>query len=273
MSLFTVRPYWSPENLDWEHVEAGPNQVIFPSKLWMIGLGHLGQAYLWILGLLPYQNPKAVSLVLHDFDRLVPSNDSTSLLINSSLVGQLKTRAMAIWAETRGFRTTIVERPFPGGITLTGDEPRLAIGGVDNPLARAAYEDASFDWIVVAGLGSGPIEYLALRLHTFPASTTARSKWGGTETVSNRSLADSSVYQMLASEGMDECGLVLLATRSVGAPFVGTVAAALVISEILRFLNGGNMIEVLDLTLRDPNTRSLVFSPTKLPGFNPGYTL
>ncbi len=51
-------------------------------------------------------------------------------------------------------------------------------GGVDNPDARAAYEDAGFDWIVEAGLGAGPTEYLALRLHTFPATTTARKKWG-----------------------------------------------------------------------------------------------
>ena len=85
---------------------------------------------------------------------------------------------MAEWAEARGFNARIVERPFPGGIKVSAKEPRLALGGVDNPQARAGYEDAGFDWILESGLGSGPVEYLALRIHTFPASTTARRKWG-----------------------------------------------------------------------------------------------
>src|SRR5439155_11704327 len=87
------------------------------------------------------------------------ANDSTSLLTSPELVGELKTRAMARWAEQRGFRTRVVERLFPGGMNVAGDEPRLLLGGVDNALARAAYEDAGFDCVVEAGLGAGPSEY------------------------------------------------------------------------------------------------------------------
>jgi len=262
---------WSPEAIDWENASSGPINLALPSNLWLIGLGHLGQAYLWVLGLLPYADSSRVTLYLQDFDRLAESNDSTSLLTNSKLVGRLKTRAMAEWVEARGFNARVIERPYPGGMKVTEKEPRLALGGVDNPQARAAYEDAGFDWIVESGLGSGPTEYLALRLHTFPASTTARRKWGDVE-AHRPPGPNAAAYQDLSAKGMDDCGLVQLATRSVGAPFVGTVSAALVITEILRFLNGGARTEVIDMNLRDPDSRSVVSATSPLNGFNPGFT-
>ena len=263
---------WSPDRLDWEGAQDGPGSIVLPSRLWLIGLGHLGQAYLWTLGLLPYENPGNVELVFQDFDRLTLANDSTSLLTSPGLVGRHKTRVMAEWAEARGFRTNIVERLFPGGIKVDGDEPRLALGGVDNAQARAAYEDAGFNCVVEAGLGAGPTEYLALRLHSFPASTTAREKWGGSQAYATNRVPETGAYADLAASGMDACGLVRLATRSVGAPFVGATAAALVVAEVLRRLNGGSAAEVIDMTLRDVRSRATVLATKTLHRFNPGYT-
>lgn len=263
---------WSPDRLDWEGAQDGPASIVLPSRLWLIGLGHLGQAYLWTLGLIPYENPGDAELVLQDFDELTLANDSTSLLTSPGLVGRRKTRAMAEWAEARGFRTSLVERAFPGGIKVAGDEPRLALGGVDNAQARAAYEDAGFDCVVEAGLGAGPTEYLALRLHTFPASTTARDKWGGARANPAKPVPETTAYADLAASGMDACGLVRLATRTVGVPFVGATAAALVVSEVLRRLNGGPATEVIDMTLRDVGTRAAVLATRAPNRFNPGYT-
>lgn len=263
---------WSPEVEDWERAPAGPISPVLPSRLWLVGLGHLGQAYLWTLGLLPYRDPGEVELVLQDFDRLTPANDSTSLLTTTEMVGQMKTRAMANWVEARGFRTRVVERLFPGGMKVTGDEPRLLLGGVDNAVARAAYEDAGFDLVIDAGLGAGPSEYLALRQTSFPASTTARGKWGGSTNEVTNSGRRASAYESLAGEGLDECGLVRLATRTVGAPFVGATAATLVVAEILRLLNGGPMYEVIDMTLRDPGSRSTAQATWRWRTLNPGYT-
>lgn len=263
---------WAPEHAEWERAPAGPTSIVLPSRLWLVGLGHLGQAYLWTLGLLPYCEPDEVELVLQDFDRLTPANDSTSLLTSPALVGEFKTRAMARWAEARGFRTRIVERMFPGGMTVTGDEPRLLLGGVDNALARAAYEDAGFDCVIEAGLGAGPAEYLALRLHSFPASTTARAKWGGNVRAAGDPAPRGGAYDGLAADGMDACGLVRLATRTVGAPFVGATAATLVVAEVLRLLNGGPLYEVIDMTLRDPASRAAVPARHRSNSWNPGYT-
>lgn len=48
------------------------------------------------------------------------------------------------------------------------------------------------------------------------------------------------VYQAVLRKGqLDQCGVTLLAGEAVGAPFVGSVAACLTVSEVLRLLHGG----------------------------------
>ncbi len=51
-------------------------------------------------------------------------------------------------------------------------------------------------------------------------------------------------YQDLKRKGMDSCGLAQLASRTVGVPFVGLIAACLAVSELLRRLNGGSALEL-----------------------------
>ena len=88
-----------------------PELSLLPARLWLIGLGHLGQAYLWALGLLPFARPQDLRLVLQDIDIITPSTESTSVLSNAALIGQKKTRVMAAWAERRGF----LRQPFTNG--------------------------------------------------------------------------------------------------------------------------------------------------------------
>ena len=62
---------WRPD-LDWRADEAaGPPLHYLPASLWLLGLGHLGQAYAWTLGMLPYATPNDVQLALMDFDVIV----------------------------------------------------------------------------------------------------------------------------------------------------------------------------------------------------------
>jgi hypothetical protein len=238
-----------------------------PSAAWLVGLGNLGQACLWSFGLLPYATPGAVRLTLQDFDRITPSNDSTSLLTAVSLVGQYKTRAMAGWAEQRGFTTVIVERRFDTRLRVSEDDPAVALCGVDNGLARAALEDAGFSRIIESGLGNGASDFLAMRMHSFPGPQQARALWKG-EAPSSEHLLHQPAYRELASRGADRCGLVRLAGRMVGAPFVGALAGALMVSELVRLANGGPGVSLLDLHLRTPDQmvavaqeRSFVFNP------------
>lgn len=262
---------WDP-SAPWRSAP-GPAEWVAPSKLWVLGLGHLGQAFLWVLGLLPFVRPADVELTLQDFDRLTVANDSTSILTRLELAGRLKTREMAAWAEARGFKTRLVERRFSGDVFLDEDDPRILFCGVDNTLARAALEDSRFGLVVDAGLGAGPQEYLAMRLHTFPASVSARKRWGGEEAIraaDRQRAAGSAAYKDLSTRGLDECGLLEIASRTVGVPFVGVIAATLGLMEIVRRLNGGPGLEVLDLTLRDLSARQGV-EGERLRRFNPGF--
>ncbi len=50
-------------------------------------------------------------------------------------------------------------------------------------------------------------------------------------------------YSALRKSGLDTCGLAQLASRTVGVPFVGLIAAALAVSELLRRLHGAEGVE------------------------------
>lgn len=260
---------WRPE-LDWQDAEAvGPAIERVPSSLWLIGLGNLGQAYLWTIGLLPYAAPGDVQLVLQDFDVLTESNDSTSMLTHRGLIGMRKTRAMAGWAEGRGFRTAVVERRFAADFRVGSDEPAVALCGVDNALARTALEDVGFARVIEAGLGNGTSDFLGFRTHVFPGSRAARDLWRGGEGTEVR--IDQPAYQALAAGGIDRCGLTQLAGRTVGAPFVGTIAAAIVIGELLRLVNGAHSYDLVDGHLRNLDYRTVI-AARELPPINPGAT-
>lgn len=267
---------WRPNaKVSWlDADESEPVLKILPSRLWLIGLGHLGQAYLWTLGFLPYANPSEVFLVLQDFDTLVTANDSTSPLTNTEILGRKKTRAMADWCEERGFRTLIVERAFAPNFKIEGDDPRIALCGVDNESARATLEDVGFAKIIEAGLGKGTEEYLAFQIHSFPAGKTAQQIWGNGSANENVLPAiEKPAYKALASEGLDKCGLTLLANRSVGASFVGAFTSSLVIAELLKIMMGEKNCEVIDGSLRSFENVSVFSSKVEIPFFNAGFTI
>src|SRR5205814_6855699 len=59
---------WRPD-IEWVDPSGyGPEMTGLPApnKLHLLGLGHLGQAYLWTLGWLPYPSTNDVELVLQD---------------------------------------------------------------------------------------------------------------------------------------------------------------------------------------------------------------
>jgi hypothetical protein len=262
---------WKPEE-DFRIADSGPSVTDLPSRIWMIGLGHLGQAVLWTLGLLPYNVPGALEIVLQDFDELVEANDSTSLLTDLTMIGRRKARSMASWCEQRGFRTVVVERRFASDFTIAADEPGVAICGVDNPIARAALEDVGFSRIVEAGLGAGPSEYLAFQVHSFPGRKSARARWGNALTTdSSRGLLNQPAYRGLREQGVDECGLLQLAGRTVGAAFVGSIASCLVVAELVRMAHGFHRYELIDGTLRSFEGLTALHAPDCAP-YNPGTT-
>ena len=134
---------WQPDR-NWLRGETAIPLDRLPSAAWVVGIGNLGQAYFWTLGLLPYGS-EAAELVLQDVDVVAPSNLSTSLLTTPEWLGRRKTRMMAEWAETRGFKTTIIERNFTTDFRVNAREPAVALIGVDNALARQSIEEVGFE--------------------------------------------------------------------------------------------------------------------------------
>lgn len=265
---------WRPNSdVDWLHSdESEPALAYLPSRLWLIGLGHLGQAYLWGLGLLPYQDPSAVELVLQDVDVITESTTSTSILTDATMVGQRKTRVMAAWAEQRGFTTSLQERLFAADFKRQPDEPTVALCGLDNGAGRRALDQVGFDLIVEAGLGRGYRDFRSMRLHVLPGRRSASDIWKRNH--EGEKVEARSAYTKLIADGvLDRCGMTLLAGKAVGAPFVGSVAATLALSEVLRLLHGGPLNQMIDVNLLSLDQRVALHHQGDFAGFNPGFVL
>ncbi len=268
---------WRP-GVPWMSLEAtGPDDVTYaPSKWWLAGLGHLGQGYLWSIGMLPYTKPADVCLMLQDDDVVTTANESTGLLLIPGAVTnhekKHKTRTLAALLDARGFSTTITERRLRPSHGPVGDEPRLALIGVDNTTTRAQLSDCGFDLIVDAGLGGGPAHYLDMQLHSFPGPrrSEAITVWRD-EVAADEPALDLPAYRDRAGAD-DECGIVEIANRSVAASFVGATAGALVVAEAARALRNEHRYEVIDGSLRGlEGLRSVAMESDPIPntGFSP----
>lgn len=239
---------WDPRGFH-DGVEKGPTAGLEVDSAWLVGLGHLGQAYAWTLGFM--RPTSGATLFLQDVDAVTSSTLSTSVLSTPSVVDQRKTRIVAAWLEARGYQTALVERRFDKCQRVAAGEPRVALFGVDNAAARRVLEGAGFSHVIDAGLGSGFKDFKAIRVRTFPGSSKAADLWAAT--VKEQDVIKAPAYQALLGSGVDPCGVTMLATRSVGAPFVGCVAAGYVIAALMRRQLGLNSFAVIDLNLRTPN--------------------
>ena len=266
---------WRPD-LPWQSSEAaGPALQFLPASIWLLGLGHLGQASAWNLGCLPYAQPHELEVRLVDFDTVVEANHATGLLTGGSDIGRLKTRVVASGLEQMGHRTRLIERRFGNDLTPDSDEPQLALAGFDRIEPRRALGD-KFGRVVDAGLGAGPTDYLDILIHTFPSQLTPE------EAFPTRPAQDpvlTSVYEeeirRRTEQGLEpgtaRCGVLELAGATPAAAFVGAVAGALSVADLLRFLHGGPRYETLNVDLRSPNDAIAPQATDPQPRFNPGY--
>lgn len=254
---------WRPD-LTWTDADAsGPQLVRLPEKVWLLGLGHLGQAYLWTLGLLPFPSNASPTVFLHDYDRITSGNWSAGLLCELGNVGKHKTRVCAEWAERRGFNTALVERPFDENTRIGLGEPRVALCGFDSALGRRPLEGAGFDLIVECGLGSSLQHFDRMVLHTFPDASKKPSEYWPETTTPDVIDFDPRLFGAESTDG--ECGILVdtLARKPISASFVGAAAAALVVGEVLRGLHGGQRCELVHLHLRSNQSLRVAHKPER----------
>jgi hypothetical protein len=252
---------WRPDlNID-DPAALGIPVEFLPRELWVLGLGHLGNAYLWSIGTLPYRDPREVELVLNDLDKVECENVETGLLLGNNDVRHYKTRACGGWLERRGFQTRLVERWFDSAFRCRVDEPRLALCGFDSNPARRDLATAQFLRVVESGLGGTTNNFDTISVHTLPNPRPADELWPdltkAEETKRTRDqervARENAAYLRLSK---DECGRFDLAGKSIAVPFVGAAAASLVVAESIRLLHDGPAYTDMRLALGAPGRRT-----------------
>jgi hypothetical protein len=234
-----------------------------PKDMWLIGLGNLGQATLFVLDLLPWRDTGEVNIVLNDADVAGPENLFVQILTRHDWIGCKKARASAGWADARGFLTVIDERRFNAETRPVGTEPRLALVGVDNLDARRWAANAGFDLVIDAGLGATGPEAFDVRIHAFPGSQTADAAWPDIQDGSQPALPNS-LTKLVEQGRLDICGAMTIAGTSVGVPCTALVAAALQITQACRALETGACADRIDLSLADLRRASWRMMPAPL---------
>jgi hypothetical protein len=256
---------WQPAADVHDPVALGVPVQFLPGDLWILGLGHLGNAYLWSLATLPYQAPGAVEIFLNDFDRIEPANVETGLLFNPDNLQRHKTRVCSEWLEKRGFQTRLVERQFDSHFRCRADEPRLALCGFDSNPARRDLSTADFFRVIESGLGGTANNFDTISLHTLPNARTVEELWpdfspeeeAKRNAHQERLARQNAVYSHLAG---DECGRYELAGKSVAVPFVGATAASFVVAESIRLLHNGPAWTGIKLALSAPGRRVALYT-------------
>ena len=255
---------WRPDLPIVDPAALGVPVEVLPRDLWVLGLGHLGNAYLWALAALPYAQPNTTEVYLNDFDRVEPENVETGMIFTVEDAGQLKTRICSKWLEDRGFRTRLVERPFDSTFrcrTAAPDaEPMLALCGFDSNPVRRDLATSKFARVMESGLGGTKHNFETISFHTLPNPRPAQELWPDLSADEqerqkenlDRIARSNPGYALL---GKDVCGRAELAGKSVAVPFVGATAATLVLAEAIRLLHDGPAYTDIKIALTDLSLR------------------
>ena len=256
---------WRPDLLVTDQQAQGSPIHELPEAIGAFGLGHLGQAYMWAIASLPFADAGKVKILLCDDDKVETANIETGALLTRAKLGQLKTRVTAQWLEARGFSTRLVERRVDGSFRRTDREPLIALSGFDDNQARQWLSEAGFALIFDSGLGGEVANFDTIAYRAWPNLRSASELWP-LESARERSDRELRKLQDVTSNDAyrgletDECGRIQIAGASIAVPFVGAVAACVVIAEMLKRVNGGPAFDEMKVRLctlgsTQPNAR------------------
>ena len=208
------------------------SEVYLPGALWLIGLGNLGQAYLWALTSLPYANPKGVSLVLQDRDTVSSENWSTSVLVREDNVGELKTKVGERWAQASNFDVRRIDKYLLENDRRSMGDPLIALSGVDSIHARKSMAKMGFDCIVDAGLGHNLLDVNHYRITVFDKAHPIDVHFKGEEDKKRDQDILAQGYQGLEAK-VGRCGMAEIAGASVAVPYVSALTATIAIARLI----------------------------------------
>ena len=257
---------WEPDLAD----DPGPRLVYLPKALWFVGLGNLGQAYLWSLSMLPYTQPQQVELFFQDFDIVKDVNWGTSILVRRQQYGMLKNRAAEDWALGRGFGVKRIDRRFDHTTARQDGDPAVALSGLDSLGARRLLGVAGFDFVIDCGLGATALDYRKFRLTVFDPPYGPEDHFHAIEDDADarnvRNLRLPAYQDELARDPQAGCGMAELAGASAAVPFVSAFASALVITQAIRISSDQPPLRTMVGTVDEIQGLRVVPGPTVRPG-------
>jgi hypothetical protein len=245
----SIASIWAPW-LDPQRAPPGPADVYLPRKLWFIGLGHLGQGFLWNLGFLQVTGGSAV---LQDDQTAGEENVATGLVTRAGHIGSRKTRIAAAWIEKAGWTTSLIERRHYGDIALRENDPAIVVTGLDDVVPRLATARAGFDYMVDAGVGHGPIDFDSLQVRVLAKGDDPESSWSKPAKPKDvDALLEREAYRAYEKK-FDRCGAVTLAAASVAVPFVGAAVGALTMAQVIRLASMLETVQIVQMQLGSPH--------------------
>lgn len=223
--VYRQAPLAGQRNVHWALPGSRPHS--HPASVWLIGLGHLGQAYLWTAALAgDGRLPQVIRL--SDFDIVSGSSLSTCLLVTRQDIGRPKVMVVAEQLEALGVRVERDMRRVDLGTDGGLRAPELTLIAVDSFAFRRTLDYLGNVRVLEAGIGDGRNGFTRIQAHAFPGPRKARDIWQGDDPRATRVVdITQPAYQALLAQTGDQCGTTQVAGRAVATPFVGAVAGAL----------------------------------------------
>ncbi|MCK1513078.1 hypothetical protein IVB22_10950 [Bradyrhizobium sp. 190] len=246
---------WTPW-MGADRKDIGPECFDVPDQFWFLGLGHLGQGFVWNLCLLGSKGGRAV---LQDDQTIGEENEATSLLVSGDDIGEKKARISATWLRAAGWTSDLIERRHHGDIRFAPDDPPYLLSGLDRVEPRRVMAKHGFDYMIDAGLGHGPHDFEGIQLRVIAKGASSGDLWNEPEHEVDETLSDrqaSAAYKDLEKQ-IGQCGIVSFAEASTSVPFVGAAAGALVIAQAIRLASLEPTARFLQMQLSAPEMASV----------------
>ena len=233
---------WRPD-LNWQNEDAiGPEVKFLPQKYWLVGLGHLGQAFVWTLGLLPFKDFSRVIVSLQDDERVSKSNFDTGMLSEMSNVNKKKTRVCSEWLERLGISTNIIERKFDKTFDRHHEEPGVLIRGLDTTKSRKEINFNNFLHVIDCGIGGTRSDFDNIAIYNFPECKKRPEEiWED---------GDGNVINAANEKAMNFLGCGKYG-KAISTSFVGALASTLVFSELIRAGFQGVKSSTISVSIRN----------------------
>jgi hypothetical protein len=225
-------------------------ETYFPKAIWLLGIGNLGQAYLWSLAALPFSSPAEVLLVLQDRDKISTENWGTSILVGPDHYGLCKTAIGEQWGNARKFDIRRCDRWLDEHQRQASDEPALALCGFDSFDARLLLDNAGFDLIVDSGLGREAANFDRFRTTILDRDYPAKHHFAGQK--ANTRVQNQDYSKLLET---DACGAAIFESIAIAAPYVSAVAGAVAIARLIAICSGASVPRTETRRLRDEDSR------------------